>query len=115
MRKLSITRKKSFAGGMIPYFCIVGIKLLDFKVEMKQSSGSIGEFYENLHRIDNGAEVTIEISDEETTCFIYSDTSTGPAYSDEITIEAGHLDVAYVLETKYSFIKGSQYQLIRIL
>lgn len=114
MRKLSIKRKKSFTGGMIPYFCIVGVKLLDFKVEMKDSTGSIGEFYENLHRIDNGAEVTFDICDEETTCFIYSDTSTGPAYSDEITIEAGHLDIAYLLETKYSFIKGSHFQLTRI-
>ncbi len=119
MRSLTILRKKHFAGCFIQYFCVLNVMKSDFLRYIENNTadneGNQAEYrneYSDLfYPIVNGKEISICIDNSEYTLFVVAFTSTGIAFSNEITIEAGNISASYILQTKYNFFKGSSYLL----
>ena len=99
MRKLIITRKKSFFGAIIPYYCIVG-KDKDF-VDDKDIQ----------YLIKNGETISIDIDDRMFCIVIASNTSSGTVIMPPYVCDGGTNDVSFELITKYHIFKGSKYEL----
>lgn len=99
MRKLIVTRRKSFVGALIPYFCIVGIG----KTEVDDSDVQ--------YPIRNGETIEIEVGNQPFCIVVVADTSTGLAFTEPIFFAAGEEHIAAELITHYSWTKGSSYEL----
>ena len=99
MRVLTITRKKHYAGSLIPYSVLVD-------VGGKTPGGSLA-----AHPIRNGETIVLDVPKEACTVRVQAQTSTGPAGSPDFVVPAGEQDAALTLETKYNWIKGSSFVL----
>jgi len=113
MRNLTIFRKKSFVGSMIPYHCVFGIDINDFKKHFEVKNNGSVENGVAILNVKNNERVTTQIPNEETTMFVLAITSSGNSYSDVLQIESGNEDISIVLETNYNFAKGSTFKLVR--
>jgi len=100
MRHLFITRMKSFAGALIPYFCIVGI-----------GKSNIDET-DTQYPISNGETIDIEIETCQCCVVVGANTSTGTSINKPYIIAEGTEDVRLELVTKYSLVKGNTYELV---
>ena len=100
MRHLIITRKKSFYGALIPYFCIVGIG----KANVDETDFQ--------YPISNGKTIDLEIENCQCCVVVGTNTSTGTSISKPYIISEGTEDVNLELVTKYSWVKGSTYELV---
>lgn len=99
MRTASITRKKRFAGGLIPYFVFV------------EGDGVTAEADLAGHPVGNGETIVLPIPTVGCTVRVLADTSSGRAESPAYAVPPGERDVALTLETKYSWIKGTSFAL----
>lgn len=113
-RTISIKRIGHFAGCLIKYFCILNVNIQDFQEWVDDNEDTEHRYADNSYPISNGKKIVIDIDENENTLFVVADTSTGIAYSNMIIIEAGYSDQVYLIRTKYSFVKGSSYQLVKI-
>lgn len=95
--KIMITRKKAFAGFLIPYACV----LLD------SSGRSISETL-----IKNGETVTIEADERTVRLVAVTETSTGTAESEPFELPKNAELVQLTLVTHYSMTKGSSLGLV---
>ncbi len=115
MRRLTIHRKKHFVGSLITYNCVLNKNLETFGAYIDSlSDNELDELEKSLITIKNGQTITIEIDEIKNYLFILAITSTGPAVSNEITIEPGTEDIAINLITKYTIFKGSSYKLEKV-
>lgn len=94
-RKLTITRKKYFAGRAVPYRLMIedgnGIRALALK---------------------NGETVETVIAGD-AVISVGADTSTGFAKSPDLTVEDDGRDAVCFIETSYSIYTGSEYRIRR--
>ena len=100
MRKLTITRKKSFVGAIIPYYFIIG--------ENKESVDA----NDTQYPIKNGETISIDVDDRKFCIVIASNTSTGAVVMPPIICDGGTNDLSFELITKYLLLKGSRYELL---
>ena len=103
MRKLTITRKKAFAGAIIPYYCIVGV-----------NKDTVDD-NDTQYSIKNGETISVDVSEQKLCVVVAANTSTGSVVMPPYLIEEGLDDISLELVTKYHFIKGSSYELHRKL
>lgn len=116
-RTITIKRIGHFAGCWIKYFCILNVSIQHFQKWITDNEDILESEYrytDNSYSISNGKEIVIDIDENENTLFVVAYTSTGIVYSNEVIIEAGYSNQAYLIKTKYSFSKGSSYLLIKI-
>ena len=99
MRKLTITRKKSLVGAIIPYYCIIG--------EDKE----FVDANDTQYPIKNGETISIDVDDRKFCIVIASNTSTGVVVMPPFICNGGTNDVSLELITKYHLLKGSRYEL----
>ena len=136
MRRVVIKREKcKFVGMLIEYWCIVNFDKDEFMQYFKQrdecegeadngalpeinsgkgrlyidsyddSGNSIREYLQAFP-VNNGKTVEIEIDEQRTTLFIFTNTSTGAAFSNQVVIPAGFSDLSYSIKTDYSMMGG---------
>lgn len=99
MRKIRITRKKTFVGSVIPYICTIGIG----KEFVDEEDGR--------YAIKNGETIEIEVGSQSFCVVISANTSTGSVTSKPVVFPEGEENLDTELITKYSWIKGSSYEL----
>lgn len=99
MRTLRIVRKKSFVGRLIPYFIIVGIN---------KDCIDAGDM---AYPIQNGEVIELEVGDKVFCVAAVADTTTGWVTSKPLFFPGGMDDIELELVTKYSWTKGSSYEL----
>ena len=109
MRRLKITRKKSFFGSAIPYFLFVGYRKAEIDSCNPQDEWDFPG--KSNTRIANGQTITVPIRDEKCCIFVEADTSTDVVCSPKYYIDEGTSDVDLELVTRYSWIHGSRYVL----
>lgn len=118
MRKITVFRQKHFAGCISKYYCVIDVDKADFvnHLHVNYTEGiwvnGFCRYSDAMYPISNGKEITFEIDTwKRGSLFVVANTSSGMVYSNEVTIEAGSSDLAYLVVTKYDWRKGSQYLL----
>ena len=107
MRRLIITRKKSFVGALIPY-------LIHFAYPGTHPDDPESQWappHAMGIRIQNGQSVSIPIREDRCAVVVSAITSTGAAGGPAYYVEAGSGDVELEIVTKYSIWHGSTYHL----
>ena len=102
MRKLTITRKKSFAGALIPYYFVIG-----------KNKETI-EDGDAQYIIKNGETISVDVDEQKFCIVVMANTSTGSAIMPPFLIEDGSDDISLELVTIYHWLKGSRYELKRV-
>ena len=122
MRKITVLRKKHFAGCIIKYYCVVNTDKVDF-INHINGTGFVNyqegiweevfcRYSDAIYPVSNGKEITFDINQwKSSSLFVVANTSSGMVYSNQVVIEAGSSDLAYLVVTKYCWRKGSQYLL----
>jgi len=105
-----ITRKKSFTGGLVKYYCVVGMSREDFLrdvAEQEHPSLWRGNKFlsesSNVFQIAYKETVSIKIEKENTTMFVAAFMSSADVFSNEITIDISNPSQNYIIETKAGF------------
>jgi hypothetical protein len=109
MRRLKITRKKSFFGAVIPYFLFVGYRKAETDPLNPHDEWDFPATSDV--KIANGQTLEISIRDEKCCVFVETDTSTGIVCSPKYSIDEGTADIELELVTQYSWTRGSRYVL----
>ena len=109
MRTVTITRKKSLLGMLMPYFVYVGY----IRKEVDPCDpDDIWEFPEQAEgRLANGETAAFQIKDEKCAIVIWAKTWFGAASSPAYYLEEGTADVELELTTRYSWTNASHYTL----
>lgn len=102
MRRIRITRIKSFVGALIPYYCIFGMGKNHVDKEDTKFS------------IKNGETIEIEVGNQMFCVVVSAKTSTGSVVSAPFLFPDGEADIEVELITNYSWVKGSSYELRRL-
>lgn len=107
MRSVTITRKKSFFGMLIPY----SIFVCYIKEEIDpQDPDDIWEVQENSDiKVSNGKTITFPIKDEKCSIVVWAITSAGAAGGPAYYINEGTSDIVLELVTQYNWLNGSRY------
>jgi hypothetical protein len=107
MRQVTITRRKSFSGMLIPY----SIFTLYLRAEIDPlDPEDIWEVQEGSEiKISNGQTITFPIREEKCSLVVWAITSTGAAGGPAYYIDEGTSDISLELITRYSFWNGSRY------
>ena len=109
MRFVTITRKKSFFGMLIPYNVFVGYLR---KKPNPEDPDDIWLFPEDaVIKIANGKTVTFPLREEKCAIVVWAITSTGAAGGPAYHIDEGTTDITLELNTQYSWLNGSCYLL----
>mgnify|MGYP003533675734 CR=1 FL=1 len=101
MRTLTITRKKSFIGAIIPYYCIIGVNKDNINDDDTQ------------YAIKNGETISVSMSEEKFCIVVAANTSSGLVVMPPFLVEKGNDDVSLELVTKYNLTKGSTFELLK--
>ena len=109
MRRLTITRKKSFVGSVTPYFLFVGYRKTEVDPDDPEAEWDCPDTYDA--KIANGQTVVIPIRDEECRVIVWANTLSGAASGPAYSINAGTTDIELELVTQYSWIHGNKYLL----
>ena len=110
MRRLTITRKKSFVGSVTPYFLFVCYRKAEVDPDDPEAEWDCSDTYDA--KIANGQTVVIPIRDEECRVIVWANTLSGAASGPAYSINAGTTDIELELVTQYSWIHCSKYLLI---
>lgn len=102
MRKVIITRKKSFVGFLIPYNCIIGSK-----------SGVFGKASAR-YPIKNGETIVIDLPETALSIIVEAHTSDGDVYSKPLKLPAGKGHIEMTIVTGYSIKNGSSIELTSV-
>lgn len=102
MRKVIITRKKSFVGFLIPYYCIIGSK-----------NGVFGKASAR-YPVKNGETVVIDVPETALSMIVEAKTSDGEVYSEPLKLPAGKGHIEVTIVTEYSLKNGSSLKLISV-
>ena len=107
MRRLFITRPRRFVGALIPYT----IHLHYPGTVPDDPDCQWGRDHVVGISIANGETKNIPLRCERCAVVISAETSTGAAGGPAYYIEAGTEDIHLEIDTKYSFLNGSRYEL----
>ena len=126
--RISIKRKRHFAGSFIPYNCVFGVEkdiFLEYCKEMYRGDEEDDEDEENQHlttfdsmkmlvengsikrivRIFNGKTIVMNLADEELSFFAYVESNPEFAFSNQIKLQPGET-CDFEIKTSYHWVKG---------
>lgn len=102
MRKVIITRQKSLADIMIPYYCIIGNK-----------NGVFGKASAR-YPIKNGETVDIDLPETALSIIALAHTAGGEVFSNPLKLPAGNGHIELSIVTRYSLKKGRTIELTSV-
>lgn len=113
VKKITITRKKQFAGSAIKYFVVWNLQESEFNqnvgLKEKLSLGSKSSFLTESNQVfalTNAKAVTIETIDEKNSFFVVAFTSAGRLFSERIFVDDQDDDALYSVTLKMGVWKN---------
>ena len=113
VRKITVERRKKFAGAAIKYFVVLNLKGSEFNqnigMKEKLSLGSKSSFLSESKQVfplSNGETITIDTLEEKNSFFIVAFTSAGRLFSQRIFVDDQDFNARYVVTLKMGVLKN---------